>query len=255
MVVSVAGNKRGASGDGAMSVEPKRLRGVEHDLKVMVGNQTFHHYSYSLRLASEYFDTMLSMPMQEGITNVLKFPSRNPTEWSIVYQFLDPSSARSAKITNSNVQMLVPWFHEFQMHNLLTECDEVISSILSKYDTIHTGLSDLKKPRQEIKDLMDKVELCIKYDLKKSLNKGFAILTHLVENEACLFSQRLCSQLVHIMETQMAARQSLWPCIRHKLVTDRLRSATPEDVLDNPITRDLLVLVLASKSEMRSRRA
>jgi hypothetical protein len=37
----------------------KCLKGLEYDITVNVGGKTFHYYSYPLRLASEYFDTML----------------------------------------------------------------------------------------------------------------------------------------------------------------------------------------------------
>ncbi len=68
-----------------------------------------------LRLASEYFDTMLSSALQEGTEGVMNFNDRDPKEWCMVYQFIDPSLEQSAKITKSNVEMFVPWFHEFRM--------------------------------------------------------------------------------------------------------------------------------------------
>ena len=89
--------------DGAEARVFKKLRGVDPDLTVIVGDKEFRHYSHSLRQASDYFDTMLSTPMKEGKTMVVEFKTQDPSEWPAVYQFLDPTSARAQRITNRNV--------------------------------------------------------------------------------------------------------------------------------------------------------
>jgi len=236
-----------------MAQEQKRLRGIEHDLTIVVGTQKFYHYSWGLRLASEYFDVMLGTRMREGETMEVNFPHRDPAEWKTVFLFLDPATARSAKITRRNAEALVSWFHEFQMSRLLDECDEVICRHFPKYDGARAERREIKKARAEVKDLLNRIDFCMKYSLKKSCDKGIGLLKHLVENETSLFDQKLCSRVIAILDNS-SARRSLWPSIRRKLMTDRLRSASAEELLDNPLPRDLLMLFLASDGEMRSRR-
>lgn len=246
-------NKRKADSEVEKEKAPKQLRGVDHDLMVIVGNQTFYHYSHGLRLASEYFDTMLSMPMQEGQTGVVKFPSRDPSERCVVQRFLDPASARLAQITSRNVEMLVPWFHELQMHYLLAECDGKMCHLFSKYEGLHAEhYANIQKARLQVKELLDKLQFCMKFSMKKAVDKGLTVLRHLLENEACLFDRAMWSHLLKVFDDRDACRR-LWPSIRRKLVTDQLRSASAEDILKNPISRDLLMLFLGGAGEMRTR--
>ena len=243
------------SGDvGAEAREPKRLRGVDPDLTVIVGDKEFRHYSHSLRQASECFDTMLHAPMKEGETMVVEFPTQDPSEWPAVHQFLDPASARAAKITNRNVQMLLPWFHLLNLPHLLAECDEVIRQMLSKYDAVRAERTDTRSARLLIKDLVGQVNDCELYNLKKSFAKGIAVLKHLVENEPGLFDHVSCPYLLKVLDKSQVARESLWPSIQQKLVTKRLLSSSAEDVLDNPFSKDLLMMVLAVDGEASSRR-
>ena len=239
---------------GAEAREPKKLRGVDHDLTVIVGDKEFRHYSHSLRQASDYFDTMLSTPMKEGETMVVEFKTQEPSEWPAVHQFLDPASARAARITNRNVQMLLPWFHLLNLPNLLAECDAVIHRMLSKYDAVHAERTGTRNARLLIKDLVGQVSDSELYNLKKSFPKGIAVLKHLVENEPGLFDHVSCPYLLKVLDRSQVARESLWPSIRRKLVTKRLLSSSAEDVLDNPFSKDLLMMVLAIDGETRSRR-
>ena len=104
-----------------------------------------------------------------------------------------------------------------------------------------------------MKDLLDKVEVSIQYNLNQSFEKGVAMLKRIVENDICLFIWVSCSRLLCIVDNSHTW-QSLWPCIRSKLTTTQLRSAQAKDLLDNPLARELLMLFLASEGEMLSKR-
>lgn len=235
------------------TVETKRMKGVEHDLTVIVGGQEFHHYSSILRCASDYFDRMLSTPMKEGTTMVVNFPTKEPSEWREVYKFMDPRSSRRAKITNRNVGRLLPWFHELDLPDLMEECDEVLSRMIANYETVQAERTDIKRARLLMKDLVNQVKISMFYNLKKAFVKGIAVLKHLVENEPSLFDHVSCPRLLDVLENDVA-RESLWPSIRRKLVTKRLLTSSAQDVLDHPFAKDLLMIVLAKEGDYRCRR-
>jgi hypothetical protein len=99
------------------------------------------------------------------------------------------------------------------------------------------------KSRPVIKDLLDKVELSIKYDLLQSREKGVAVLKTITENKSWLFDEESCLRLLKIVEDAVIC-PILWPCIQKKLATKHLRSASAEALLGNPLSRDLLMLFL-----------
>ena len=66
--------------------------------------------------------------MQEA---VVRFPDLDPRDWPRVVAFLEPYSVQTSpfkpKITEDNVDLLLPWFHKLELHWLLQECDMVYS--------------------------------------------------------------------------------------------------------------------------------
>ena len=248
-------SKRGGSSRDAPACmelpQPKRLKGTDHDVTVIVGDQTFHHYSSVLRLASEYFDIMLTQSMREGNEKIVRFPTLDPAEWSLVYQFLDPSTSRFAKITIQNVVMLIPWFHLFQMDNLLAECDKVFARLVSDCKNkilMHADRRELKKARACIVHLLDKVDLSIMYSLSHSLSQGVRVLKKVTE-QMWLCDMKICSRLLQIAEDSMMARESLWPRLLCILPTKHLWLASVEDIVNNSFSRDLFVAYLGNQGE------
>lgn len=106
------------------------IRYQSPDIVVSVGSgssaQEFECYGLMLSSASPYLDAMLSTKMKEGENGFISFPDKNPNEWKLFYEFVDPQTARHARIDRENVFMLLPWFHEFQMATCVNECDECI---------------------------------------------------------------------------------------------------------------------------------
>ena len=70
---------------------------------------------------------MFSHGLKENETSMIEIPDKDPDEWKIFYEFIDPSTIMSAKVTKENALMLAPWFSEYGMDLLKEECDEVIS--------------------------------------------------------------------------------------------------------------------------------
>ena len=110
----------------------KKLRTQEPDVIISVGSgsskQEFECYKFILCYASEYFDTMLSLPLREAESSRIELPDKDPEEWKQFYEFIDPATNRNAKITEQNVWILAPWFDEYQMEYLHNQCDEFVST-------------------------------------------------------------------------------------------------------------------------------
>jgi hypothetical protein len=106
------------------------------DLTVVVGGETFLHYSVMLCLASEYFDKMLSSGTRESHTMRIEFPDGDPEEWVRFCRYLKPRSLFTAStfaVNEEDAKTLFPWFHLFGMTTLLQECDERLSIASPKF--------------------------------------------------------------------------------------------------------------------------
>jgi hypothetical protein len=114
--------------------ETKRQRFQEPDVVVVVGpeKEEFHCYRLLSSLASDFFDAMLSNRMSENETGQIVLSDMDPDVWRLVYTFIDPATVRTPKVTKDNVEVLVPWFHRFQMTNCLAESEAVIVAIIDK---------------------------------------------------------------------------------------------------------------------------
>lgn len=91
---------------------PKKLRSSQPDVKVVVGGESFYHYSSIFCNCSDYFDAMLASNMKEGATKAIEFPDMYPDEWKHVYHFFEPAAATHVDIDVESISMLVPWFSE-----------------------------------------------------------------------------------------------------------------------------------------------
>lgn len=149
----------------------KKLRSQEPDIVVVVGSgkkkQEFECYKLFLCYACEYFDTMFSHGLKENETSRIELPDKDPDEWKIFYEFIDPSTIMSAKVTNENALMLAPWFSEYGMDLLKEECDEVISKL---YFNLPFMLEEGQEKQTE--GLLDFITFCEQCPLNKSLLKG-----------------------------------------------------------------------------------
>ncbi|KAL7527964.1 hypothetical protein ACHAWF_002380, partial [Thalassiosira exigua] len=113
----------------------KSIRYQTPDVIVAVGQgeamQEFECYKVALSFASPYFDTMLSAGMAEANSNRIEFPDKDPEEWKLLYQFIDPSMIgdinHNRSIDGVVAIKLTPWFHEFQMDSFVQTCDGVLS--------------------------------------------------------------------------------------------------------------------------------
>ncbi|CAJ1454702.1 unnamed protein product, partial [Effrenium voratum] len=81
-----------------------------------------------LMLASPVFNSMLTHSMKEKTSRQIKLPGKNPEEFKVLLQFLQPVAGRVQKISNENVDFLARWCEEYGISSLLTECMEFVKS-------------------------------------------------------------------------------------------------------------------------------
>ena len=113
--------------DGTIIQPTKKVRYTSPDVVVSVGSgesmREFQCYGSFLSYASPVLDAMLSSRMKEGQTGRIEFPNKDPEEWNLFYEFISP--AHPSDITNDNVLILLPYFHEFEVnHQWVDKCDE-----------------------------------------------------------------------------------------------------------------------------------
>ena len=117
-----------------MSSPPKILRSHPPDVTVSVGSgdekQQFQCYKVLLCLASDYFDAMFSTELVENASSHVEFPAMDPKGWTLFYNFICPGC--NAVIDRSNVEHLLPWFHQFHMVTCLKKCDFILSQSIKE---------------------------------------------------------------------------------------------------------------------------
>ena len=175
---------------------PKKLRCQDPDIIVAVGSGTnqreYEYYRIILCHGSEYFDAMLSHPLKENEESRIELPDKDPDEWELFYEFINPYTQHSAKITAENAIILVPWFQEYQMMDLLQQCDDIISTqeVFERYVQlqVHSNIFHNRLFWDEMYDLFSEdsiqdhivtatkmfeyLRMTEQYDLVKSKNRG-----------------------------------------------------------------------------------
>lgn len=183
---------------GSQESARKKLRCQDPDVTVAVGSgatmQEFKCYRVVLSIASDLFDTMLSDAGNILDDVRIEFPKKDPEEWKVFYSFIDPATSRSARISTENVGMLVHWFYEFQMTDLLNECDRILASdeYLRQIFTDNEFLRCcwVETRQEDCIVLFRHLSLCENYDLPKALPKAIEALAkflmdgyHHIEND------------------------------------------------------------------------
>ncbi len=157
----------------------KRLKSLPPDVKITVGSgktkKEFDCYSVILRQASDYFDAMLSHPVQEAQSARVDLPDKDPEEWELVYMYIDPAQP-TPTFDLHNVLVLAPWFHYLQMTEYTKKCDVYFAENIdvSKFFDVerkyHYMCRDVKKINGEANRLFEYLSYCERHLKEKSLN-------------------------------------------------------------------------------------
>lgn len=178
---------------------------------VIVGGVEYECFKVALCCASEYFDTLIESGTQEDNTCRIELKDKDPKEWEIFYQTIDPllriSEVRPDDIINEdNAVMLTRWFHEFHMTSHLKECD----AILEKKFIAATHWRDRKKlqldksfwksvaRKESFMELIDLLKHSFTYNLRRTSYVANKTFGYLLEHELHLFTTNTVKTLVDL---------------------------------------------------------
>ena len=172
----------------SLSMDPS-FRG-ESDVIIVVGGTEFPEYSRHLRSWSDYFDAAFRNGTHQAKAGKFDFPDRNPDEWKVVKSMVLPFSP--ARVSDDNVEMLLPWFNELCSPHGLTECDKVIhSQIMACMSTRYFEIpSDpfavVKEDKNvEVTQFLEKILIltatAIEYNLERSKMRCIGIIKILLQ--------------------------------------------------------------------------
>ena len=245
-------------GSSLAAVPPKKtLRSQPPDVIVAVGQGNnkieFECYKYALCCNSEYFDTMLSLPMKENETSRIDLPDKDPEEWKVFYEFIDPSTSLLAEVTYEKAMLMAPWFHEYQMDVLLAKCDDILHHKIVSDD------NDLKIGN--LKTLLDTCDFCDSFSLKQSLEKAIVEISIFVMNAFRLlkYHQEILKRVFNVYKDHKDIMLELL-CDQTKILfieIEENESADGEDIWENKyfqymIENKLEVMALKQKYEYKN---
>jgi hypothetical protein len=225
------------------------IRGVEPDVTIVVNGTEFQHYSVLLCLSSEYFDAMFANDMKEKREKRVVFPDKDPEEWKVVASFFEPHVLPNSgpQVTGANVQMLLPWFQELVVPELLQHCKLVyhkhVKDVLSKsWCTLFDAFDYC-----ELHMLEKTTPLCwelVKQNLQsdsKSLTthdilrfKQFLIREEAAPIWACLFERRLLPQSLLSVDRTLLLKNRLF----HHVLRARI-TTNPSELSDDEGLREI----------------
>eukprot|EP00747_Dinoflagellata_sp_TGD_P161946 gnl/TRDRNA2_/TRDRNA2_179004_c0_seq1.p1 gnl/TRDRNA2_/TRDRNA2_179004_c0~~gnl/TRDRNA2_/TRDRNA2_179004_c0_seq1.p1 ORF type:complete len:247 (+),score=55.55 gnl/TRDRNA2_/TRDRNA2_179004_c0_seq1:79-741(+) len=105
-------------------------------IQVVVGGESVDVHSAILTLASPVFKEMLSGGTKEATENKIELPGKSKTEFEAFLSFLLPGAARTAKITDENVDYLLEWFDTYRVDTLKDECENFLLSLPPDMDRL-----------------------------------------------------------------------------------------------------------------------
>lgn len=193
------------------------------DVTVIVGGEEFHHYRQVLCLASEYFDVALNSGMKESDSMTFKFPDKCPQQWLMFAAFLEPRSIRSLcspQLNSSNVETLIPWFHEFGVSSMLQECDMLYADMkmpqgFGDRDSPLGDVHNPKKMRRNMKLLLSEVlPMSERHDLRVSMNLAYLHAKRILNKSPDIFDLATVKQLVDFLKSRESAVGKLWSSVR-----------------------------------------
>jgi len=165
----------GPADDDATTQSTKKIRSQPPDVIVAVGSgesvREFKCYKVILSFASVYLDAMIGSCLREGSLSRIEFPDKDPEEWKLFYEFIAPDNLgkerRNATIDNENVLLLLPWFHEFQMCDCVSECDQYLAyKFFGKDPTFFwSNKEHLETRKDKFGMMMNVLQLAHRYDL------------------------------------------------------------------------------------------
>eukprot|EP00929_Paragymnodinium_shiwhaense_P078745 TRINITY_DN40841_c0_g1_i1.p1 TRINITY_DN40841_c0_g1~~TRINITY_DN40841_c0_g1_i1.p1 ORF type:complete len:260 (-),score=66.97 TRINITY_DN40841_c0_g1_i1:380-1159(-) len=98
------------------------------DVTVTVGGKSYRESASALAVGSMVFRAMLESEMQEGVTKTIDLPGKAADEYALFRKFFRAHACAvgASLLTEENIDILLPWFHEYQMPAMLEECENIL---------------------------------------------------------------------------------------------------------------------------------
>ena len=143
-------------------------------LAVAVRNHIFHYHRSFLVPFCNMAETM----------DRIDIPNRDPQEWRLVASILRPSNFIRGKpcITEHNVDMLLPWFHDLQATSLIKQCDWVYSQMINISNANSRNYNQVQQSFH-LSHCLAIMEKAQQYCLHDALESGLHCLVQCVRNQ------------------------------------------------------------------------
>lgn len=240
-----------ATSDLATPSPCKRLKFQPPDVIVTVGSgdkkREFECYAVVLCFASIVFDTMLSVDMKEKATlpHPIALPDKDPQEWELFYSFIDPSINRKAKIGKPTARILLPWFHEYQMEDMVLKCDEALSKVeLQTKSRDWLPTSDTRNTRERIlRERLEFLALSSIYDLPKTQQTSTKIVSLVIKHSHDLVDLDLIKTAISINSEN---KNLIWDYLKGLIPN---LDKNPDDYAGNELLPHLILAALEKRTK------
>mmetsp|Transcript_36400 Transcript_36400/g.85101 ORF Transcript_36400/g.85101 Transcript_36400/m.85101 type:complete len:322 (-) Transcript_36400:86-1051(-) len=220
---------------------------MDPDITITVGRgeklKEFRCFKSELVFASDYFDAILS----EQVCNTkeapkVEFADDDPEDWPLVYGFINPKTIRGAKITESNISRLMPWFHKLQMADLLTECDHTFFNKIPEKACdqvfweeaiiVDSSGSGSDKRRSCLDHILNFLALSSSYSLKETGEKSATIISVALKAANYLFCLEDFLKLQEYLKYSPHSFNQIW---------EELKTYLPGDMLLKDLSKTKIV--------------
>eukprot|EP00811_Abedinium_folium_P004678 NODE_14308_length_1116_cov_6.084934.p1 GENE.NODE_14308_length_1116_cov_6.084934~~NODE_14308_length_1116_cov_6.084934.p1 ORF type:complete len:241 (+),score=65.13 NODE_14308_length_1116_cov_6.084934:61-783(+) len=98
------------------------------DVEVVVEDETFMENAWAMSLSSPVFRAMLLSDMKEGKTKRIELSGKSKEDYVVFQPFMLPRcvNTEDQNITMENVDVVLPWFHEYGMERMLKDCETLL---------------------------------------------------------------------------------------------------------------------------------
>jgi hypothetical protein len=165
------------------------IRSSETDLTVRIGTgesmKLFQCHRAILAFASTKLDSLVT----ESKGGVLLLPHLSPKGWDLFYECISPRQVKGVFLNCwdeiHSVKRLVPWFREFGMKRHLKCAADILKEYLDNDNEL------------DIPELLQLLQLAVKYELKEVKEGAEAVLKCLFEDVGVLKYSDICQKTVH----------------------------------------------------------
>jgi len=105
-------------------------------VEVVLEDETVEEHVGFLTIASPVFRAMLNGDMVEAKSGRIELVEKRKAEYETVLRFLRPDTARTEKIHEGNVNVVVEWSDKYGISNLKQECEEVLGTLPFNIDRL-----------------------------------------------------------------------------------------------------------------------